>query len=355
MAHDPRFNRELCQVLATLCSLQIDFVLEALAVPEDQRYRTIYISKKRGGKRVLHEPCEALKVVQGAILPWLHRRYKLEQRFFGYMPGRSPVDNARYHIWYWRGEAHLPESMFHVDLKDAFPSARDVRLTKMFTKMFSPKKFLRLAGESMNKAIVLHRQFIELLLYLTTYEQCLPQGAPTSPYLLNMLIGHMGILKQVDRELSGRSYKISIYADDITVSAPGWMSWRMRRGILTAINRTGFRVNRDKTRFNVKSHKAHCVTGVSLTLDDKGIPKLTLCQKTRNKWRRDIHYATLALEQGREPTFEDDGVTLDEAHGYSGWIRKVYEKHELPSDIGIPLTDFAIAYATYKSTKKERW
>ena len=358
-----RFDKEVCQVLADFIGLQVEFIRDALLVPKKILYQKHVVSKKRGGVRILHEPCDELKVVQGALLEYLHKNFVVGKRFFGCVPGKSPVDNARCHIWYKDEKPFLPEAMFHVDLKDAFPSVKEEMLRELWTKMFSTKKFLQFTNESMEAAENLRQKLIDLLVYLTLHEGCLPQGAATSPYLLNLVISQRGLLKKIDDALHAHTFKVSIYVDDIIISIPRSMfrrnsrtsmSWRSRKKIIRAIEECGFSVNPKKTRYNEQARKAHRVTGVSLTLDPDGKPRLTLCQKTRNTWRGHLHRATLALETGREPTVDEDGVSLPQAYGMAGWIQEVYEGFDLPNDIGTPLVDFKLACAYYKATK-QRW
>lgn len=358
-----KFEKEVCQILADFIGLQVEHIRNALVVAEQNLYRRHVIPKRRGGTRVIHEPCEELKVVQGALLEYFHKNFVLDRRFFGCVPGKSPVDNARYHIWYEDGEPFLPEAIFHVDLKDAFPSVTEEMLRSLWSKMYSTKKFLQFTNESMELAEIMRQKFINLLTYLTAHNGCLPQGAATSPYLLNLVISHQGLLKKIDASLKNRSFRVSIYVDDIAISIPrsnAWytsrssMSWRFRKKVVRLIKSCGFEINSNKTRYNEKSRKAHRVTGISLALDSQGKPRLSLPQKTRNTWRGHLHQATLALEEGREPDIAEDGVSLPQAHGIAGWIQEVYEGFDLPGDIGIPLADFKIAYARYKANK-QRW
>lgn len=355
MTQQYRFSKAVCQYLATLCSLDIDFICNALEVPPDQLYRRFTKPKKRGGFRVLHEPCEELKIVQGAFLEYLYKSFIPEKRFFGFMPGRSIVDNARHHLWYDRTRLSLPRTMFHVDLKDSFTSVRDTWLWKMYMDMFSQRKVAYHTAEDTRHDLTKYREFLYLLICLTTHNRCLPQGAPTSPYLQNLMIAHRGVLNQIDAEFKGLKVQVSIYADDITVSMNNYdhMSWRFRKRVIRAIQRTGFRVNPAKTRYNEVRRKAHLITGVSMTLGPDGQPKLTMARKKRDKIRSILYRATKALEDGRVPSIEQDGVTLFHAHGNAGLVQQVYEGYAMPTDIGVGLVDFKIAYARYKEHKRQ--
>jgi hypothetical protein len=85
------------------------------------------IKKRFGGVRIIHEPPELLKYVQKRILfaifyP-MFRNNCIDENMFGFLPGRSIADNAYEHTkqpWNF---------LYKLDLKDAFPSVRNIDLS----------------------------------------------------------------------------------------------------------------------------------------------------------------------------------------------------------------------------------
>ena len=56
-----------------------------------------------------------------------------------------------------------------------------------------------------------------ILSLLCTYEGYLPQGAPTSPYLSNLILRDFD--KKIQQICSSLNYTYTRYADDITISS----------------------------------------------------------------------------------------------------------------------------------------
>lgn len=348
-------DKSVRQVLATLCGLQPIFVENLLEIPVEFWYREFFQPKKRGGFRTICEPCDELKIVQGAFLDYLYRRWVVDKRFFGGIPKKSIVDNASCHIRWCEGVQCVPLSMFHLDLKDAYPSAKDGYLREMFMAMFSHKKFARLAEGSGWSSFGLQDQFVELLLMVTTHQGCLPQGASTSNYLLAMLLNYRGLLKKMDEYMENREFKVSVFVDDITVSSVDSMSWRFRKLAMKAVEETGFSINHKKTRYNEVAFKAHVVSGVSLVPGD-GRVNLAINKKFRKFVRGKLHQASVLLENNPLPTNLEDLHLIDQANGFMGHIIQVYGDELMPSDIRGEVARFCSARSKHNSTKRDlRW
>jgi retron-type reverse transcriptase len=153
-------------------------------------YREFTIPKRSGGKRRIHAPTPELKTLQRRILRRLLARLKTHPAATGFERGESFVTNARRHV----GRAVV----LRFDVQDFFPSTSARRVEKYF------------------RAIGWNREAARLLSGLCTWEGALPQGAPTSPRLSNLLN------YRLDARLSGlaaRSEAIyTRYADDLTFS-----------------------------------------------------------------------------------------------------------------------------------------
>ncbi len=345
-----------------LDSLSVENALQALQSSDSPAYKKIRLKKKSGKYRIIHAPCDDLKCVQAGLLTYFYR-FATSARMYGFQPKRTPLDNARQHFkipvtfGYDPDRCYkskqVPRWILTIDLKDAFPSVKAGLLEDMYRKMFVESKLIGYKGLSPQEAEVVYKKFIELLLALTTHRGRLPQGAPTSPYLLNLALCHMGIVGKIQELCAGRlkPFQYSIYADDITVSSlKDKISDRFIRNLIAAIEEGGvFTVNRDKTSRNSQKYKAHKITGVVLTHDRQGRPKLTLPQKTMKMWRGRIHSLRRRLEANGPAALSV--ANLDPVLGNIAWIKAVYYGTVMPASVRNEIDLFERALGKIKAQK----
>lgn len=155
-------------------------------------YTRFTIPKRRGGERTIEAPSDALKALQRTILHKLLNPLPAHPAATGFVPGRSIVDNARPHA--------AQGVVINLDLADFFPSITVKRVRGVF----------RRRGWSRGPAAILAN--------ICTHEGRLPQGAPTSPALSNLVCWLM------DARLAGLANAFGGHytrcADDITISIP---------------------------------------------------------------------------------------------------------------------------------------
>jgi hypothetical protein len=156
-------------------------------------YARFTLPKRRGGARAIEAPNDKLKALQRRILQRLLNPLPMHPAATGFVRGRSIVDNARPHVG--RGV------VINLDLADFFPSITAERVTTAFRGL----------GWSAEAATILSR--------ICTHEGRLPQGAPTSPAISNLVCRRLDerLTKLVER-FDGRYTR---YADDMTISLPG--------------------------------------------------------------------------------------------------------------------------------------
>jgi RNA-directed DNA polymerase len=161
-------------------------------LPPRFRYRHFDIAKRNGGKRQIAEPGVDLKRLQHAIVEQMLRSRPLHRAVTGYRRGYSVAD----HVWPHVGA----RTIITADIRDFFPSTTRYRI-RAFWRDY-PLQFTD--------------PEIQLLTNLTTYRGCLPQGAPTSPTLSN-LVNHPldARLTKLIRQSSGQYTR---YADDMVFS-----------------------------------------------------------------------------------------------------------------------------------------
>lgn len=209
-----------------------------------KRYIKFYIPKKSGGQREIKAPVEKLKDIQSALNLLLQVIYTTQEHAYGFVTGKSIKDNAAIHA----GAAFV----FNIDVKDFFPSIQFGRI----------KNVLQLSPFN----LIEEREKIAFTIAnLCTEDGVLPQGAPTSPILTNI------ICKRLDKRLykfaTTYNAKYSRYADDITFSSNEFIFNKRFKSQLTQIlANEKFTLNTDKTRMQGKAYRQE-VTG--LTVNEK--------------------------------------------------------------------------------------
>jgi RNA-directed DNA polymerase len=181
--------------------------------------------------RHIDNPNEELKAVQSAFHRAVLPLYEFPPQVLGGIKGVSIRNNLEFHV--------RPEVLVTLDLKRCFPSIshRDVYDALRHTLHFS--------GE-----------VAALVTQLTTFQGRLPQGAPSSSLLANLvLIPLHSEIAQIAR-FYGLSW--SIWVDDIALS--GRRAEDAADLVIAAIHRHNYSVSREKIRVSPAS-VAQSVTG----------------------------------------------------------------------------------------------
>jgi len=182
-------------------------------VPKKQ-YRVYSIKKTSGGYRKITAPKIGIKIIQKWILRQILEKVSLHDNCEGFRLGRSIVTNCRRHT--------NKQIILKFDIKDFFPSINFKRVLGMFLSL----------GYVFNLSYLLAK--------LTTYNNELPQGLPTSPAIANI------ILKRLDSRLTGLAKKTkanySRYADDITFSGNDRSLLKVILLIKKVVQEEGFRL-----------------------------------------------------------------------------------------------------------------
>jgi hypothetical protein len=236
---------------------RLDMDLAALAGLEPE-YREFRIPKKKRGRRLLCEPEAKLKQLQRRILCRVLRRLKSHPAATGFERGQSIVTHARRHA--------CRAIVVRLDLKDYFPSTRSRRVYAYF------------------RAVGWNRPAARLLVRLCTHRGGLPQGAPTSPRLSNL------VNYQLDQRLAAMAAKLgafySRYADDITLSLAQDERKRLRyliRFVRRVAGEMGYRVHgRKKLRIR-RRHQQQRVTGLVVNAGVR-LPRAT------RRWLRAVEH-----------------------------------------------------------------
>ena len=211
-------------------------------------YTTFEIPKRNGDPRTICAPSGDLKTLQVKLanLLWSYQKSVWEEK--GIKPNishafekeKSIITNAKIH--------RNKRFVLNLDLENFFDSFHFGRVQGYFEK---------------NNNFKLPYDVSVILAQLTCYQGRLPQGAPSSPIMTNLICQAMDIyLLRVAKE-----YKLdySRYADDLTFSTNDRHFVENQEKFLAeataAIKRAGFSINEKKTRLQFRDSRQE-VTGL---------------------------------------------------------------------------------------------
>ena len=205
-------NEDTCKPL-TISSLNY---YKNVKVSLRHRYHLFNIKKKSGKLRQICAPVEGLKIFQSCLREIFNAYYEPSPNVCGFVNGRSIADGAKRHI----GKNYV----LNIDLKDFFDSIEYHRVKAMLCCAPFNLRDNRDSTQSLPFVIAnlccTPKTVTRVDKEGKEYEcrrSVLPQGAPTSPILTNL------ICRQLDKKLYLLAKKYhcaySRYADDITFSA----------------------------------------------------------------------------------------------------------------------------------------
>lgn len=195
---------------------------------------TIHKIKKRNGKiRTIYEPNYTLKQIQRNILKNILNDVNISKYAKAYKKGISLKDNALPHVG--------KNIILKLDIKNFFDS---ISFFYVYNSCFPIELYPKNIGILLTK--------------LCTYYDFLPQGAPTSSYISNI------VMKKFDEEIGQITENLNIeytrYSDDLTFSGdfdPKYIINIVKK----KLNKMGLKLNYDKIRVIGKGSR-QCVTGV---------------------------------------------------------------------------------------------
>ena len=221
----------------------------------DSLYHPHTIKKKNGGERQLYSPYCVLKRCQSIILRDILMKLPVSKYATAYKPKVSIVDNANPHI----GKKYL----LKMDITDFFDS---ISFEQVYCAAFNTRYFPKHIGV--------------ILTNLCCRNDSLPQGAPTSPAISNIVMKNFD--NNVGKWCEERGISYTRYCDDLTFSSdkPLYHLYVKVKKMLYNMN---FEVNENKTRF-VTSASRQSVTGITVN------QKLTVSREYKRELRQKIYY-----------------------------------------------------------------
>lgn len=232
------FDREH---LALLLGIDYNY-LNKVMLFNDRFYKLYKLRKKNGEYREISIPNVRLRYIQRWVLDNILYKISVLENVTGFVPKKSILDNAMQHV--------NKGLVMALDIKDFFPSVN-------FEKIFNIFYYY---GYTKEVSYCLAR--------ICTLDNKLPQGAPTSPYLANIVCKRMDIrikllCEQIDADFTR-------YADDITISGKKNIIEYLDL-IKSIVVDEGFKINDAKTRAMYKNRQQR-ITG--LIVNEKvNVPK----------------------------------------------------------------------------------
>ena len=252
----------------------------------DHLYERYEIPKKSGEMRQISVPNAGLKRIQKSIAVTLLDPLGAHPSAYGFVRGRSIVENAQLHV----GKALV----VNADVSNCFPSVR------------WPLVRYALMRDLSNRLSPLS---ISFLVDLCTAEGSLPIGAPTSPVILNRVMYKTDEILSYKAEQKGCSY--SRYADDITFSGnAGAVSLLgVTRGVLSGI---GLSLDPKKTNIFRRGRRQVC-TGLVVN------EKVNVPRRIRKRVRAAVH----AFENSKPMFWGDERMNSSGLRGRLEFLKMV--------------------------------
>lgn len=237
---------------------RVDYIVDHINdfYSEFLRFKTDKLGNRRKNKpkytqfgeywtRTINPPKDELKDIQKRINVYLVENIPMPKYAFGGIKRKDNIRNARYH----KGQKYV----FQTDLKDFFPFVTN----KMAYEMYLRNGF--------------SHDVASLLTKLTTYKGHLPQGAPTSTTIANLVFVPTGTELQAIAEREG--LRFTTFVDDVTMSSQKDFKHVVSE-IVKTITSHGFKISQGKTTY--KSGITE-VTGVKMLNNS-----MTVTEKFRN-------------------------------------------------------------------------
>lgn len=215
-------------------------------------YRKFLIRKRFGHYREIEAPPPSLRILQSKLNGILQQVYRRKPSAHGFVRGYSILSNARNHT----GRRFV----LNLDLEDFFPSIN----------------FGRVRGVFMARPYSLPAPAATVLAQICCHDGRLPQGAPTSPIVSNMVCAKL----DGDLQSLAKKYRCTYtrYADDITLSTtvPKFprevaspLGGLARHGLVLGeeltgiVEANGFSINTEKQRLQLRDGHQE-VTGLTV-------------------------------------------------------------------------------------------
>lgn len=255
---EPFFEKDLPVIyntshLSYLVGYNKNYLKKAAKYPKSY-YRQFPVLKKDGTSRIVSEPLPSLKEIQTWILNEILSKNKVSRYAKAYIHKRGIKDHVKFHIG--------SPVVLTMDIKKFFDSIKFELVEELFLKM-------KYSSNISN-----------LLAKLCCLKGSLPQGAPTSPYITNIL------LYDFDEAMSEYCKKEKIrytrYADDLAFSGE-FKRIDLIKYVKKELRKLGLMTNNKKTKV-MKQNQQQIISGLIVN------EKIQVPKSNRNQLRNEMFY-----------------------------------------------------------------
>ncbi|CQH26627.1 Retron-type reverse transcriptase [Yersinia enterocolitica] len=280
-------------------------------------YSTFSIPKKNGGYRTISSPAPELMELQRRVSDLLHdcfvqiqiingfryRNKNIKTISHGFMRGKSIVTNAETH--------KKKKFVLNIDIENFFDSIHFGRIYGYFLS---------------NKNFELNPTIAKILANIVCHNGSLPQGAPTSPIISNLVAHILDIkLAKIAQE---NSCQYTRYVDDLTFSTNKNIfpiglgtidekhDCKINEKLIGLIKHSGFTINNKKTRVQYKDSRQE-VTGLIVN------KKVNVKSEYRNKARILVNKLYSNKEVYKINSTTNEPATIEYIQGVLNYIYQV--------------------------------
>ena len=247
-------------VYRELSSLEQDLgisakMLYAVSNNISKHYHKAKLPKKSGGYRNLSVPDEVLKSIQRRIADVLLIHMPVSRYAKAYRFGSSTLRNAKHHVG--------KQVVLKLDILHFFDS---IQYSTVKDKVFLEE---------------IYAEPLRILLTMLCYHKdSLPQGAPSSPAITNIILYEFD--EQLGQWCRERDIAYTRYCDDMTFSGE-FDPAGVIRFVRLELKKMGFLLNEQKTRIQ-RPGQQQSVTGIVVN------EKLSIPADYRRKIRQELYY-----------------------------------------------------------------
>ena len=217
-------------------------------------YNSFTIKKKNGKDRNILSPYTELKKIQFNILNDLLYDKRISEYAKAYVKNISLIDNVKIHMGY--------KYILKLDISNFFENISYVDVYNIF------------------KEYGFSNGLCGVLAHLTTYDEYLPQGAPTSPYLSNLVMRKFDYI--IGKWCKKHNINYTRYSDDMTFSMNEYNK-ELIRFVRVNLYKYGLELNNEKICL-INNSSQQKITGIVVN------NKIQVDSKYRKTIRQEVYY-----------------------------------------------------------------
>lgn len=304
---------DLAQAMG-LTLAELRFLAFERRVSRISHYRRFAMAKKSGGERIISAPMPRLKRAQYWVLDNLLAKAALHPAAHGFVAKRSIVSNAMPHV----GQAVV----INLDLKEFFPSINMPRIKGVFRQLGYSEQVASTLALLCTEAPSEEVEVDGERFFVASGPRALPQGAPGSPALTNILCRRLDARLQACAAKLG--FRYTRYADDLTFSGDvaarkltGKLLWRVKQIVVDE----GFTPHPEKQQV-MRGAQRQQVTGIVVN------QKPALERETLRRFRATLYQVEKDGPDGKH--WNGNPNVLAALEGYAQFIKMVDAAKGLP-------------------------